>query len=78
MSRTQIAKVMHDIYDSLKMTGKLGMHATRKHYAVKLYNLLGKDLVKTQRAMAHENINSTVKYLQDFTDGDIESAILSA
>lgn len=49
MSRSQIAKVMHDIYDSLKFTGKLDMHATRKTYAVRLYKLFGNDLVKTQR-----------------------------
>ena len=51
MSRSQIAKIMHDIYNSLKFTGKLGMHATRKTYAVRVYSLLGKDIVKTQRAM---------------------------
>ena len=78
MSRSQIAKIIHDIYDSHKMTGKLGMHAWRKTYAVTLYHILGKELLKTQRAMFHENINSTVRYLQDFTAADIDSAILSA
>lgn len=77
LSRSQFAKILHDIFDKLKMTGKLGTHVLRKSYAVKIYKILGKDLVKTQRAMAHENINSTVKYLQDFTADDIDQAILS-
>ena len=78
LSRSQIAKIMHDVYDAQGFTGKLGMHALRKTYAVKLYGLLDNDLVKVQRAMGHENINSTCRYLQDFTSEDIDKAILSA
>ena len=78
LSRSQIAKILHDIYDSHRMVGKLGMHALRKTYAVRVYKLLGRDLVKTQRAMSHENINSTCRYLQDYTAEDIDHAILSA
>ncbi len=66
------------LYDAHRMTGKLGFHALRKTYAVRLYKLLGKDLVKTQRAMGHESVNSAVKYLQDFSAEDIDQAILSA
>ena len=77
LSRSQFAKILHDVFNIHKLTGKLGTHVLRKSYAVKIYKILGKDLVKTQRAMAHENINSTVKYLQDFTDDDIDQAILS-
>ena len=78
LSRSQFAKILHDIFDSHRMTGKLGTHVLRKIYATRIYKILGKDLVKTQRAMGHESVNSTVKYLQDFTADDIDQAILSA
>lgn len=78
LSRSQFAKILHDIFDSHRMTGKLGTHVLRKIFATHIYKLLGKDLVKTQRAMGHESVNSTVKYLQDFTADDIDQAILSA
>ena len=48
----------------------------RKSYATKIYDLLGKDLVKTQRAMGHVNVSSTVKYLS-FREEDIDDAILA-
>ncbi|MCX6125194.1 MAG: tyrosine-type recombinase/integrase [Proteobacteria bacterium] len=78
LSRSQVAKILHDVFDSQKFCGKLGTHVMRKTYAVRLYKIFGKDLVKTQRAMAHDNINSTCRYLQDFTGEDIDQAILSA
>jgi hypothetical protein len=42
-----------------------------------VYEKLGRDLVKTQRALGHRTINSTVQYLS-FAETDIEAAILAS
>ena len=78
LSRSQVAKIFHDIYDTHQFTGKLGTHVFRKIYARRMWELLGKDIVKVQAAMDHANINSTVRYLQNFTNEDIEEAILKS
>jgi integrase len=49
----------------------------RKTFANRMYDKLGHDLVKTQRALGHKNINSTVAYLS-FREEDIAAAILAA
>jgi hypothetical protein len=41
-----------------------------------VYHQLNHDLVKTQRAMGHKNINSTVAYLS-FVEDEIDAAILA-
>jgi integrase len=56
--------------------GKLGTHAMRKTFATKVYTRLQHDLVKTQRALGHRNINSTVSYLS-FCEDDVTQAILA-
>ncbi len=38
---------------------------------------LGKDIVKVQAAMSHENLNSTVKYVCNFARAEIDDAILA-
>lgn len=48
----------------------------RKTFANRAYELLGHDLPRTQRALGHVNINSTIKYLS-FKEEDIDAAILS-
>jgi site-specific recombinase XerD len=64
-------------YATAGISGKLGTHAMRKTFASRVYELLGHDLVKTQRALGHASINSTVAYLS-FAESDIEAAILAA
>jgi integrase len=60
-----------------ELTGKIGTHSMRKTFANKVYDHVQHDLVKTQRALGHKNINSTVAYLS-FREEDIEAAILAA
>ena len=48
----------------------------RKHFANKVYEKLGHDLVRTQRALGHKNINSTVSYLS-YREEEIDAAILA-
>jgi site-specific recombinase XerD len=78
LSRSHVASILHEIYDRHRFTGKLGTHALRKSFAAKMWQRLGKDIVKVQAAMGHENINSTVKYLCNFANEEIQDAILAA
>ena len=55
----------------------LATHSMRKTFAARVYQRLGKDLIKTQQAMGHRSINSTARYLS-FADAEIDKAILAA
>lgn len=54
----------------------MGTHALWKTFANKVYTRLQHDLVKTQHALGHRNINSTVSYLS-FCEEDVTQAILA-
>lgn len=41
----------------------LGSHSMRKSFAARIYEASGHDLLKTQKAMGHKNMDSTTKYL---------------
>jgi len=76
ITRVQAYRILHEACDSCEMTGKLGTHSMRKTFANKVYDALDNDLVKTQRALGHRNVNSTVQYLS-FREEEIDEAILS-
>lgn len=76
ISRVQAYRILQEAYDSCEMTGKLGTHSMRKTFANKIYDKLDGDLVKTQKALGHRNINSTVQYLS-FREEEIDEAILA-
>ena len=63
-------------YADNRIGGTLGTHAMRKTFANKVHVLLGRDLVKTQRALGHKNVSSTVSYLS-FLEEEIDEAILA-
>ncbi len=48
----------------------------RKTFADRIYARLGRDLVKTQRALGHRCIESTAAYIS-FRQEEIDEAILS-
>jgi integrase len=77
ISRVQAWRILQAAYTANGLQGQLGTHAMRKTFANRVYEKLGHDLVKTQRALGHKNINSTVSYLS-FREEDIEDAILMA
>lgn len=77
IGRVQAWRVLRAAYATAGISGKLGTHAMRKTFAGRVYELLGHDLVKTQRALGHASINSTVAYLS-FAESDIDAAILAA
>ncbi len=63
-------------YAEHQLGGTLGTHAMRKTFANNVHVLLGRDLVKTQRALGHKNVSSTVSYLS-FLEEEIDEAILA-
>jgi len=76
ISRVQAYRILQEAYDANEMTGTLGTHSMRKTFADRVYEKLGHDLFKTQKALGHRNINSTVQYLS-FKEEEIDAAILS-
>jgi integrase len=76
MTRQQAWAILREAYETNGLTGQLGTHAMRKTFANRVYEKLGHDLVKTQRALGHKNINSTVSYLS-FREEEIDAAVLA-
>lgn len=76
ISRIQAWRIYKAAFQRLKLGGKLGTHSTRKTFADKMYKALDKDLIRTQRALGHANVNSTVSYLS-FNETEIDEALLS-
>lgn len=77
IGRIQAWRILHARFTAAGLMGNLGTHSMRKTFANRVYERLGHDLVRTQRALGHLNINSTVKYLS-FAEADIDAAILAA
>ena len=77
ISRIQAWRILQRAYRENNMTGKLGTHSMRKTFANRIYDKLGQDLARTQRALGHKNINSTVSYLS-FREEEIDEAILAS
>jgi integrase len=77
ISAVQAWRILHEAVVTNELTGKVGTHAMRKTFANRVYHQLNHDLVKTQRAMGHKNINSTVAYLS-FVEAEIDAAILAS
>lgn len=76
ITRMHAWRILKEAYGSNEMTGKLGTHSMRKTFADRIYDKLDRDMVKTQKALGHRNINSTVQYLS-FREEEIDEAILS-
>lgn len=74
--KAQAWKIIHRTAVDAGLTGKIGTHTLRKTFANAVYERLGRDLVRTQKALGHRNINSTVSYLS-FREEDIDAAILA-
>jgi integrase len=75
--RLQAWRILQAAYEACGLAGKLGTHAIRKTSAHGIYEKVAHDLVKTQRALRHVNINSKVAYLGYQADAEVANAILS-
>jgi integrase len=76
VSRVWAYRFLTKTFRACKLAGKLGTHSMRKTFADRVYAHLNGDLAKTQLALGHRNINSTVSYLS-FRQEEVDQAILS-
>lgn len=77
IGRIQAWRILNTRYEAGGLTGSLGTHSMRKTFANRVYDRLGHDIIKTQRALGHKSLNSTAAYLS-FREADIDAAILAA
>jgi site-specific recombinase XerD len=77
VARETAWRILEEAVAANELTGKIGTHSMRETFASRMYDKLGKDLVKVQHAMGHRNINSTVSYLS-VREEDVVNAILAA
>ena len=75
LSRVQAYRILQVAYERAGVEGQTGTHSTRKTFANNVHERLGRDLLKTQKALGYRNINSTVSYLS-FQQEEIDEAIL--
>lgn len=76
LSRSQGWNVLKRAFDLLKLQGKVATHSMRKSYCKRMYEKLHHDLVKTQHAMGHKSILSTIAYIP-IDQEEIDAATLA-
>jgi integrase len=76
ISPVQAWRILQEACAANELTGKLGTHCMRKTFAQKVYHQLGFDLIRTKRALGHQHISNTERYLS-FAEEDIHAAILA-
>lgn len=77
LDRRSAWHLLRQAYKKCGLTGKLGTHSMRKTFAKRVHEKLGRDLMKTQKALGHARVTSTVSYLS-FAEEEIEDAILKS
>jgi integrase len=76
LGRVQYHRILKEAVAMNELSGKVATHSMRKTFADRVYEKLGRDIFRTQKALGHRNINSTVQYLS-FREADIDAAILT-
>ena len=76
ISPTHAWRILWEACATNELTGKLGTHCPRKTFANKVYHQLGFDLIRTKRALSHQQISNTERYLS-FAEAEIHAAILA-
>jgi site-specific recombinase XerC len=76
VSRVHVYRIQQQVYHALGLTGKLGTHSMRKSFARHVYEKSGHNLLACQKALGHQDIATTVKYL-DCLDDQVYQAILA-
>lgn len=77
LNRRTAWTLLKKAYAKCGLTGKLGTHSMRKTFAKRVHDKVGRDLIKTQKALGHKSVNSTVSYLS-FDETEIDDAILKS
>lgn len=76
LSRSQAWNVLKQAFDRLGMQGKVATHSLRKSFSMNVYKRLGHDLIRTQKALGHKSVLSTIAYLP-VDQESIDEAILA-
>lgn len=63
ISRKHAHRVLVAAFKMNELDGKVACHSMRKTFAANIYKRAAGDLVKTQKALGHKSINSTISYL---------------
>jgi integrase len=77
ISRIQAWRILHAAYKAHQLPGKVACHSLRKTFAMRVHAYYHGDLLKTQKALGHVNINSTIKYLA-LDEAEVDAGILAA
>jgi integrase len=64
ISRVQAHCILKDAINTLCIQGKVSWHSTKKTFAHRFYEKSGYDLRKTQIALRHKYIDTTIKYIE--------------
>jgi integrase len=78
ITRRHALRIYQTIFEELELdggTGELGTHSLRKSFAVRVYEATGRDLLKTQQALGHKSIQSTISYLGGADQAELDSII---
>jgi integrase len=74
-SRQHGHRILKAAFNEAQLMGKVSTHSMRKSFCQRVHEKLKGDLIKTQAAMGHRSIQSTVSYLS-FKNEEVEEAIL--
>ena len=77
ISREQGWRILKEAFETNELGGKLATHSLRKTFATRVHTAYASDLRKTQRALGHQNINSTLHYLS-LDEAEVDAGILAA
>jgi site-specific recombinase XerD len=77
ISREQGWRILTEAFATNELSGKTATHSLRKTFAVRVHAVYGGDLRKTQKALGHQNITSTLHYLA-LDDAEVDAGILAA
>ena len=68
LTRQQAHNIFKGAYKQVGLKGQVTTHSPRKTYAKMVYENSGKDLMMTQRALRHTDIQTTLCYLDSMSD----------
>jgi integrase len=77
ISREQGWRILKEAFAANELPGKVATHSLRKSFAVRVHKAYAGDLHKTQKALGHQNINSTLHYLA-LDEAEVDAGILVA
>jgi integrase len=75
ISSQHVRRILRDAAESNAFDGRISTHSMRKTFATRVYEKVNGDILKTQRALGHKSVASTMAYLS-ISDEEVFLAIL--